>query len=143
MRILLFGMLAFAAPALFAQRDAATALMEADRAFDHDTAARGLDGWMDWFAEDARIETAKDVLVGKGVLRDFYSKMFASREFRLHWWPVHAEISTDGTLGFTFGRAEISWRDEKGEQQKRESRYTTLWRRQKDGTYRVIFDMGG
>ena len=52
-------------------------------------------------------------------------------------------ISADGTLGFTFGRAEISWRDEKGEVQKRESRYTTLWRKQKDGTYKVVFDIGG
>lgn len=130
-------------PALFAQSDAATVLMEADKAFDRDTAARGLDGWMDWFAEDARIETAKDVLVGKAALREYYSKMFAGREFRIHWWPVQADISADGTLGFSFGRAEISWRDEKGELQKRESRYTTLWRKQKDGAYKVVFDMGG
>ncbi len=130
-------------PALFAQSSAATVLMEADKAFDRDTAARGLDGWMDWFAEDARIETPKEVLSGKAALREYYSKMFAGREFRIHWWPVQADISTDGTLGFTFGRAEISWRDEKGEMQKRESRYTTLWRKQKDGAYKVIFDIGG
>jgi ketosteroid isomerase-like protein len=138
--LILFGL---PAPALFAQSNAATVLMEADRAFDRDTAARGLDGWMGWFAEDARIETNKDVLVGKAVLREYYSKMFAGREFRIHWWPVQADISADGTLGFTFGRAEVSWRDEKGEMQKRESRYTTLWRRQRDGQYKVVFDMGG
>jgi ketosteroid isomerase-like protein len=131
------------APALFAQSAAAAILMEADVAFDQDTAAHGLDGWMNWFAEDARIETSKDVLVGKAALRKFYSKMFASREFHIHWWPVQADISADGTLGFTFGRAEISWRDEKGEVRKRESRYATLWRRQKDGAYKVVFDMGG
>jgi ketosteroid isomerase-like protein len=98
---------------------------------------------MDWFAEDARIETGKDVIEGKPALREYYSKMFAGREFRLHWWPVQADISADGTLGFTFGRASISWRDENGKEQKRESRYTTLWRKQKDGTYKVVFDMGG
>ena len=147
MRILLvlLGLLlhALTAPASFAQSDATTVLMDADRAFDRDTAARGLDGWMSWFAEDARIETSKDVLVGKPVLREFYSKMFAAREFRIHWWPVQAQVSADGTLGFTFGRAVVSWRDEKGEMQKSESRYTTLWRKQKDATYKVVFDMGG
>jgi ketosteroid isomerase-like protein len=117
--------------------------MEADTGFDRDTAAHGLDGWMSWFAEDARIETNNDVLVGKAALRGFYSKMFAAREFHIHWWPVQADLSADGTLGFTFGRAEISWRDEKGEVQRRESRYTTLWRKQKDGTYKVVFDIGG
>ena len=142
--LVLFGLVvhALTAPVSSAQSDAKTVLMEADRAFDRDTAARGLDGWMSWFAEDARIETSKEVLVGKPALREVYLKMFAAREFRIHWWPVQAEISADGTLGFTFGRAVVSWRDEKGEMQKTESRYTTLWRKQKDGTYKVIFDMG-
>ena len=142
--LVLFGLVvhALTAPVSSAQSDAKTVLMEADRAFDRDTAARGLDGWMSWFAEDARIETSKEVLVGKPALREVYLKMFAAREFRIHWWPVQAEISADGTLGFTFGRAVVSWRDEKGEMQKSESRYTTLWRKQKDGTYKVIFDMG-
>jgi ketosteroid isomerase-like protein len=116
-----------AASALFAQNAAAAILMEADTAFD----------------QDARIETGKDVLVGKAALRAFYSRMFAAREFHIHWWPVQAEISADGTLGFTFGRAAVSWRDEKGEVHRSESRYTTLWRRQKDGAYKVVFDMGG
>ena len=117
--------------------------MEADKAFDRDTAARGLDGWMSWFAENARIEGAKDVIVGKAALREYYSKMFAGREFRIHWWPVYADVSEDGTLGYTFGRATISWLDEKGESQKRESRYSTLWRKQTDGGYKVVFDIGG
>lgn len=138
----LFLWLALAAPVLFAQSPAA-ALIEADKAFDRDTAARGLDGWMSWFAENARIEGATDVIAGKPALREVYSKMFAQREFRIHWRPESADISDDGTLGYTFGRAEISWRDEKGEMQKRASRYTTLWRKQKDGTYKVVFDMGG
>lgn len=142
MRMLLL-MLTLASPALFAQSDAAVVLMEADRAFDRDTAARGLDGWMSWFAEDARIEGAKDVIVGKTALREYYSKMFAQREFSIHWWPTYADISEDGTLGYTFGRATITWRDEKGEVQKRESRYSTLWRKQKDGAYKVVFDIGG
>lgn len=146
MRILLvmLGLVlhALTAPVSFAQSDGTTVLMDADRAFDRDTAARGLDGWMSWFAEDARIETSKDVLVGRPALREVYAKMFAARDFRIHWWPVQAQISGDGTLGFTFGRAMVSWRNEKGEMQKTESRYTTLWRKQKDGTYKVIFDMG-
>jgi ketosteroid isomerase-like protein len=143
MRIPLLVLLALAAPALFAQNGDAAVLMEADRAFDRETAARGLDGWMSWFAGDARIETGKDVIEGKDALREYYSRMFAQREYRIRWWPVHADISSDGTLGFTFGRALISWRDETGVEQKRESRYTTLWRKQKDGAYKVVFDMGG
>jgi len=138
----LFLWIVFTAVTLHAE-NTATLLLDADRAFDRDTAARGLDGWMSWFADDARIESATDVIAGKAALREFYAKMFAQREFRIHWWPVHAAISDDGTLGYTFGRATISWRDEKGEPQKREGRYTTVWRKQPDGAYKVVFDMGG
>ena len=142
MRILLL-LITLSARALLAEHNPADVLMEADKAFDRDTAARGLEGWMSWFTEDARIEGVQEVIVGKVALRDYYSKMFAEREFRIHWWPVSADMSGDGTLGYTFGRATISWRDEKGDVQKRESRYATLGRKQRDGGYKVVFDIGG
>lgn len=133
--------LAAASPS-WGQDHGAQALLDADKAFDRD-AARGLEGWMGWFAEDAQILGQTGVVQGKAALRDVYSKMFAAKEFSIHWWPVHAEVSADGTLGCTFGRAKISWRDDKGELQTKDGRYTTVWRRQKDGSYKVVFDMGG
>ena len=126
-----------------AQDHGTQALLDADKAFDRDTAARGLEGWMGWFAEDAQIPGQTGMVQGPAALREVYSKMFAAKEFSIHWWPVHAELSADGTLGYTFGRAKVSWRDEKGALQTKDGRYTTVWRRQKDGSYKVIFDMGG
>lgn len=83
MRILLL-LITLSARALLAEHNPADVLMEADKAFDRDTAARGLEGWMSWFTEDARIEGVQEVIVGKVALRDDYSKMFAEREFRIH-----------------------------------------------------------
>lgn len=37
-------------------------LLDADKAFDLATAERGLDGWMSFFADDARINTRNGVL---------------------------------------------------------------------------------
>ena len=143
MRTLLL-LLTFSAVSMCRAQDRpAQALLDADKAFDRDTAARGLEGWMSWFAEDAQIPGQTGMIQGRAALREVYTKMFAAREFSIHWWPVQAELSTDGSLGYTFGRAKISWRDDKGELQTKDSRYTTVWRRQKDGSYKVIFDMGG
>ena len=94
-----------AASSSLAQDHGVQALLDADKAFDRDTAARGLDGWMGWFAEEAQIPGPAGVIRGKAALREVYSKMFAAKEFSIHWWPLHAELSADGTLGYTFGRA--------------------------------------
>ena len=134
---------AVATLACLAQQRPADALMEADRAFARDAAAKGLEGWMSWFAEDAQIPARTGMVQGKAALREVYAKMFATPEFHLEWAPVTAEISADGTLGYTFGRAKRAWRDSDGQLKNAESRYVTIWRKQKDGSYKVIFDMGG
>jgi ketosteroid isomerase-like protein len=139
MRILCFAAL-LCVPALAG--DLEESLKAADRAFDKATLERGLDGWMSWFAADAQVNSPEGMLKGKAALRGFYAKMFARKEFSIRWQPLHAEASKDGTLGYTLGSAEISFRDEKGVLQKRPGRYLTVWRRQPDGGWKVISDIG-
>jgi ketosteroid isomerase-like protein len=117
-------------------------LIDADRAFDRDTAARGLDGWMAWFAPDARLNTLQGEIRGKEAVRKHYSAMFGRREFSIRWQPFFADASNDGTLGYTLGTAVISYRDDLGKVQKRDGRYLTVWKRQADGRWMAVTDMG-
>jgi len=118
------------------------ALLDADKAFDLATAERGLDGWMSFFAEDARINTPGGILEGQATLRKFYSGMFARKNFSIRWKPLYAEASQDGTLGYTLGAAEISSDDESGVRQKRSGRYLTVWRKLADGSWKAATDLG-
>ncbi|MGC4052485.1 MAG: DUF4440 domain-containing protein [Paludibaculum sp.] len=140
MKRFVLSLLLCAAPLLAA--DLPQQLMEADRAFDAATLARGLEGWMSYFADDARLNQRPAEIVGKPALREFYAKMFARREFSIRWQPVHAEASKNGTLGFTYGVSQVSYRDEKGELVKHEGRYLTVWRKQPDGSWKVATDIG-
>ncbi|QOY86000.1 YybH family protein [Paludibaculum fermentans] len=140
MKFIVLSLLLCAAPLLAA--DVPQQLMEADRAFDSATLARGLDGWMSFFADDARLNQRPTEIVGKAALREFYSGMFARKEFSIRWQPIHAEASMDGTLGFTYGVSQISFRDDQGELVKHEGRYLTVWRRQRDGSWKVTTDIG-
>ncbi len=117
-------------------------LMDADSAFDKETAARGLDGWMAWFAPDAHLNTPQGELRGIAELRKHYSAMFARKEFSIRWQPFFAESSSDGTLGYTMGTAVISFKDDQGQNQKRDGRYLTVWKRQPDGRWLAVTDMG-
>lgn len=117
-------------------------LLEADRAFDLETASRGLDGWMAWFAPDAQLNTPQGKILGRDALRSHYAVMFARQDFSIRWQPYFADSSADGTLGYTLGTAVISFRDEKGQIQKRDGRYLTVWKRQPGGRWLAVTDMG-
>jgi len=138
MRIALF-LLLLTLPS--AAGDFEQSLLDADRAFDKVTLERGLDGWMSVFAEDARMNGRNGEIKGKAALREVYAKMFAQREFSIRWQPLHAESSKDGSLGYTYGQAQVSFRNDKGELQKRDSRYITVWRKEPGG-WKVITDLG-
>ncbi len=122
--------------------DAKQSLMDADIAFEKATIERGLDGWMSWFADDAQLNTPGGEVKGKAALRTFYSRMFARPEFSIRWKPLHAEAAKDGSLGYTYGASEISFKDEAGTVQRRNGRYVTVWRRLADGNWKVITDLG-
>jgi ketosteroid isomerase-like protein len=117
-------------------------MMDADRAFDRATAVRGLDGWMSYFAPDARLNLRSGILEGRANIRAHYAKMFAQPEFSIRWEPLFAEASADGTLGYTLGKARISFRMPDGTREQRPGNYLTVWKKQKDGAWKAATDIG-
>ncbi len=117
-------------------------LMEADRAFARDTAARGLEGWMSWFHEDAVHNGKQGLLKGKASLHSFYATFIGTPGFELVWEPLHAEASPDGQMGFTVGKGTVIRRNPDGTEQRQPAHYLTVWRRGADGKWKVVTDLG-
>lgn len=116
-------------------------LLQADRAFARDTAAKRLEGWMEYMAEDAILFSDKPV-VGKDAIRAFYQNAFANPDFVLTWQSTHAEMFPSGDTGYTTGRYELQAKDEKGSKVVRHGSYLTVWKKQADGSWKVIADGG-
>ena len=76
-------------------------LHDADLDFARQTAASRLEGWMDFFADDASNIHDGVTVNGKPALRAWYEPVFANKDFTLTWTPTHAEAAKDGTLGYT------------------------------------------
>lgn len=118
------------------------ALMAADRAFADSTAARGLDGWMSFFASDAvRLEMGGDFAQGLDAIRSRDSTLMNNPDYLLRWEPANAGTFADGTHGFTTGHGELVRRGPPGDTAW-SGRYVTIWRRDTDGRWRVILDTG-
>ena len=106
------------------------------------SAERGSQGYMSYYADDAvevpngaaiihgKVEIAK----GMGFLDD--------KNNQLIWTPVGADISASGDLGYTYGNYEFHSKDKDGKPSVEYGKYTSIWKLQKDGSWKVVLDMG-
>ena len=118
-----------------------TVLLEADRAFAAQTAARGADGWADWFEAEASMFPRQGVVRGREAIRQVMTGVFVEGRPRLVWEPVSAVIAASGDLGYTIGR----WQQlapAPSDSVLATGNYVTLWRRQADGSWKVTADIG-
>ena len=118
-------------------------LLKMEAAFDQATAERGLDGFMSFFAEDGAILVPNlGPVKGKAAIRKIHERGFARPGFSLRWKPEFADISASGDLGYTYGPYTAKVTDADGKTVVSTGRYCTIWKRQKDGSWKVALDMG-
>lgn len=118
-------------------------LMDADRGFAKATAERGVDGWVAHFADHGVMLPAGRPLVrGRQAIADLMRPAFDSEGFSLLWEPTEADVSLSGELGYTLGRYERTAVDSDGSEVSSTGKYVTIWKRQADGSWRVIVDIG-
>jgi ketosteroid isomerase-like protein len=121
--------------------DPAVSVKHADLEFCRSVQERGLEGWMSYFETDAVIGPSNPPARGKDAIRAIYSKVFARQNLEFQWVPLTGEVFGSGDLGYTSGRARMSY-VENGALKERTSRYVTIWAKQADGTWKVIADFG-
>ena len=118
-------------------------LMAADRAFAKATATKGVDGWVETFAENgAMLPAGLPIVRGHKAIRDLMSPAFESEGFEFHWEPTEADIAASGDLGYTIGRYERTVTGPDGNSSTTTGKYVSIWKRQEDGTWKVVVDLG-
>jgi ketosteroid isomerase-like protein len=114
--------------------------LEAD--FMKAAAEKGAQGYMSYYAQDAvELPNGADMLQGKENISktmDFLDQ----KDNRLTWTPVGADISASGDLGYTYGTYVFTSKDKDGKPVSEHGKYTSIWKKQKDGSWKVVLDMG-
>lgn len=59
---------------------------------------------------------------------------------QLTWAPIKVDVSGDGTLGYTWGRYDFSYKAKDGKVSTETGIYLTVWKRQADGKWKYVFD---
>jgi len=121
------------------RRAAETAMLQADRDFNQAAVERNLERFLSFLAEDATFESAEGR--GRESVRKAWAPFFESNGPTITWMPIKAEALVGADVGYTVGRWQRS-RTIDGKTTKGQGQYLTVWRKQKDGSWKAVFDTG-
>lgn len=118
-----------------------TFLFDLEARFAKDVVARGGAGFASWFADDGvALGNGKPPLVGKVAIEK--SANWSPQTYQLTWTPTDGMMGPSGDMGYTWGHFEGHSKDANGNPVTTTGRYMTIWRQEKDGTWKVVLDAG-
>jgi ketosteroid isomerase-like protein len=116
--------------------------METDRAFSRLSVEKGTAEAFYRFIDDSGTALPRQ---GQPVTKQQYARFrreqASPRRSVLRWEPDAADVAESGDLGWTRGRYELL-RFEGGDTTRYTGHYITVWKRQKDGTWKFVLDAG-
>jgi ketosteroid isomerase-like protein len=130
---LLIGMLA--PPAWCETREElARQVRDAENAFAQTMAARDLEAFAGFLADDA-IFFGRSVARGRDAVIESWKKLYEGKEAPFSWKSESVEVLDSGTLAHSSGPVL----DPQG---RRTATFNSIWRRESDGQWKVVFDKG-
>jgi uncharacterized protein (TIGR02246 family) len=103
--------------------------------------ARNLEALVASYADDASVLTPNaPIFTGKQPIKDGLKPMLEDPQFSLTLMPSRVEVSKSGDLAFTQGPYKMSFSDIRGNKFEDEGKYLTVWRKQADGSWKVVED---
>jgi ketosteroid isomerase-like protein len=78
---------------------------------------------------------------GKSAIAKATADAFAIPGFDLEWRPDQIAVARSGELGYTSGTYTWSYKDSSGKPVSDKGKYLTVWKKQADGSWKVLFDM--
>jgi len=103
---------------------------------------KGSQGYMSYYAEDAvEVPNGGPLIPGKANIAQGMG-FLDDKNNQLLWTPVGGDISASGDLGYTYGNYEFHSKDKDGKPVIEYGKYTSIWKLQKDGSWKVVLDMG-
>lgn len=116
-------------------------LFDLEAKFAKDVAARGGAGFAAWFADDGvALGNGAAPLVGKVAIEK--SATWTPDVYQLTWTPTDGLMGPSGDMGYTWGHYDGHSKDANGNPVTTSGRYMTIWRREKDGSWKVVLDAG-
>ena len=117
-------------------------IRETDMAWSKAGAAKDLERMLAFFADGAsELAPNAPIATGKEALRKVWSHYFATPGFSISWQPTRVEVSRGSDLGYSLGTYVLTTPDPAGKPVTDRGKYVTIWKKQADGSWKVIADI--
>jgi ketosteroid isomerase-like protein len=120
---------------LAATQEVRQQVMAAERAFAKTMADRDARAFAGFVSEEAVFFSGPTPLHGRAKVLEWWQRYYAAPDAPFSWEPAEVEVLASGTLALSSGPV----RDREG---KPIGRFTSIWRLEAPGQWRVIFDKG-
>jgi ketosteroid isomerase-like protein len=119
-----------------------TQLFDLEARFAKDVREKGGAGFAAWFADDGiTLGNGAAPVIGKVAIAK--SANWLPTAYELTWTPTDGLMGPSGDMGYTWGHFEGHSKNAAGQTSATiVGRYLTIWRRQPDGTWKVVLDAG-
>ena len=87
--------------------------------------------------EEAVLMRNEKLIKGRAAIDRLYKGQDAKS---LTWTPDAVHVSRSGDLAYTYGKYRYSFTDENGKEQVSEGVFHSVWKRQKDGAWKYVWD---
>jgi ketosteroid isomerase-like protein len=122
------------------QSEGSDLLVKLEADFQKATAEKGWDGYVTFFADDGvELPNGGSIVQGREAIRKELGEWTPGSS--LTWKPTKAEMAASGDIGYTYGEYTFKTKDKEGHPVVRYGKYTTIWKKQKDGRWKVAVDM--
>ena len=116
------------------------AIMKADSAWDRASEDKSVEGWLNYYSDDAIMMPPNEKVCKDKASREASIKnMFAAPGASLRFQSTNVDVS--GDLGYAVGVYQWSSKDAKGGDYHETGKYSEIWKRQPDGTWKCIVDI--
>lgn len=118
-------------------------LLELDKTFCRAVQAGGAKAWASYFSSTGTMIIKEgENPVGREAIYQLMHGFFSEPANQLIWQPESAQLSEDFSLGYTFGTYTRTTLNKENQEVIERGRYTSIWRRQPDGHYKIELDTG-
>ncbi|MGH9712020.1 MAG: YybH family protein [Candidatus Acidiferrales bacterium] len=103
--------------------------------------ARDLDKAVSYYSEDAVFLVDKGATVkGRNSIRLVWKDMLAPTAPGVSFATAFVEVARSGDIGYEYGTVEVTGKDKKGKTTVEKGKYVTVWKKQKDGSWKAVVD---
>ncbi len=106
-----------------------------ERAFAQTMADRDHEAFTSFLSEEAVFFSGPNALRGKDAVSQAWRVFFEEAEAPFSWQPETVEVLDSGTLALSTGPV-------RGPDGTVRSTFSSIWRREEDGVWRIVFDKG-